>query len=204
MENTKKNITLVIVIALALTGAIVGGIYLLISSLGGGMLDITSEPKNIDVYINNKQYISPTRISLKAGTYLVWGSKEGYEVYKQRYTVKSLGRNTLFIKLTPLVTAGPPEGAPLEEITPKVQNLPHVTDHYRIEWRADLNKYFIIPEIPFNGDANPFDELSRSWPQYETYGKEALAWLKSQGVTPTKDNIEWWGQEWWPAEKSLL
>ncbi len=205
MENSRKKITLVIVIALMLTGVVVGGLYLLISSLGGGTLNITSEPKNINVYINNKKYASPARISLKAGTYLVWGSQEGYEVYKQRVAVKSLGKNNLVIKLTPLVTAGPPGGEPLlGSESPKIQNLPHKTAHYSIQWRADLNKYFIVPEIPFDGDANPYDELSRSWPQYDAYGKEALEWLRSQGVTPTNDNIGWWAEEWWPAGKTML
>ena len=94
----------------------------------------------------------------------------------------------------------PEEGAPPKGFKRPVSkiNLPYSTDHFQVQWDSAWGKYLIVPNIPFDASSSPKDQLKKHWKKYVEYGKEALNWLKSQGVKPTKDNIIWWADEWWP------
>jgi len=103
-------------IYLIIVGLIVILIIFIITSLSGKKqttLQITSDPENIDVVIDNQRYQSPVTIPLAPATYTIWGFKEGYNYYKKDIQVKKGKENTLKITLEKLNPAlEPPEGAP--------------------------------------------------------------------------------------------
>lgn len=168
-------------------------------------LTITSSPDNITVVVNNQGYQTPITIkAIKPGSTRVEAYQDGYDFQVRYVNVKIAQDNQINIKLEKISDAGPVEGAPLDsEPTAQITNLPYKTDHFQIEWDSAYSKYLIVPSIPFVADQSPEDRLAKNWSQYEKYGKEAISWLKSQSVTPTNDNIEWWNQEFWPEGKSI-
>jgi hypothetical protein len=96
-----------------------------------------------------------------------------------------------------------PSGLEIEEGSPgPAIEVPYNARHFRILWDAstDLGRYEIVPRIPFGGprDQPPQYYFRKYWRQYVQYGREALRYLEGCGVRPTKANITWWGQEWWP------
>jgi hypothetical protein len=167
-------------------------------------LKITSEPSRIEIYIGNKRekYQTPVTIPMAPGKYTIWGAKTGYETAQQQVAVKRGQTNNLHIQLKKAIE--PPEGAPLNPPTqPKIKNLPFETDHFRVDWDENNQKYLLVPNIPFTAFEAPQVQIKNNWNLYEKYAKEALEWLKKQGVTPTKNNIEWWAEEWWPEGKTI-
>lgn len=168
------------------------------------VLKIESVPAKIGIVINNQEYETPLNTQIKPGTYTIWGFLEGYKTYKKEFKVQSGIENYLKIEMQVETEALPPEGAPTSpEPTPQITNLPYQTDHFKVDWDSAYNKYRITPDIPFTAADSPQNQFKENWNQYEQYGKEALTWIKTQGVQPTEENIEWWGQEWWPEGANL-
>ena len=169
-------------------------------------LSITSEPDKITVVVNNKGYQTPAIIKgVKPGSTRIEAYTDGYQFQVRYIDIKKGKLNQLQILLEKDTESQPTEGAPTEpEPTPQIKNLPYITDHFRISWDSAYNKYLIVPSIPFIPDQSPEDRLAQNWQQYESRGIEAIAWLKKQGVKPTKDNIDWWMQEFWPEGKSII
>lgn len=77
------------------------------------------------------------------------------------------------------------------------------TETFRIDYRYDKGAYLIVPKTPFTVFDPPQQQLASSWGDYEAYAKQALDFMRKKGVDPSTVTIEWWGQEWWPAGKSI-
>ena len=166
-------------------------------------IEITSSPDNIEVYIDNKDYVTPMHIKIRSGKYNIWGVKEGYEIYNQKIEFNRKEKN-LNIVLSLSNEKEPKEGAPIKELpTPQISDLPVETDHFIVRWDSAYLKYLIVPNIPFNKFNAPQYFFETYWVDYEKYAKEALLWIKNKGVTPSQANIMFWGQEWWPAGKTI-
>jgi hypothetical protein len=76
-------------------------------------------------------------------------------------------------------------------------------DHFRVFYQYDRNSYLIVPKIPFSVLEIPEEQLNLYWKDYESYAKEAIEYLRSQGADVKKVPIEWWAKEWWPQGKSI-
>lgn len=153
-------------------------------------LVVTVSPKGTVVYINNKTFHPPFSTNLKPGSYKLYVTKEGYNGiwYPFKIPVKSVTH--LHIALTKYTGYEPSEGRPTTV-------LPYDCPHFRIWWNATIDKYQIVPNIPFDNQQPPKYFFKKYWRKYETYGKEALRWMESHQLV-AKNNTEWWGQEWWP------
>lgn len=162
-------------------------------------LTLTSDPSQVDVFINNQTYHTPTTIKIKPGQYTIWAAKTGYLVYQKDFAVKSFTSNSLKITLQVDPDANVQTGGDVGQPAPKIQ-LPNSTDHFKVDYGPNGGAtYLITPNIPFTANDTPENQISDNWQLYVQYGKEALSWLRSQGVSPTSQNIVWWGQEWWPS-----
>lgn len=169
-------------------------------------VNITSDPVNIEVDIGQSIYQTPTTIKIKPGKYRVWGLKEKYLTYDKFNKFYYGKENNLYIKLEVDPEPEPTEGAPppgYVEKKPQIKNLPYENNHFRILWDIAYNKYIIVPKIPFGPEDAPVETMRNNWNQYQQYSKEALDWMKNQGVTPSKDNIIWWMQDFWPEGAAI-
>lgn len=193
-----------ILITIGVTFLLILLIIILISFFGPKpSLSITSSPKNIDIYIGDNQYETPVIIkNFRDKEITVYGSKAGYQLYTKKIKFQTGKKFDLNIVMEKILDE-PPEGAPLSDTQEsKIKNLPFENDHFRVSWDPEYSKYLIAPNIPFDMSQPPEDFLKQYWNDYKTYGIEALNWIKTQGINPTKDNIKWWGQELWPTDVS--
>lgn len=158
-------------------------------------LTITSKPSKIDVYINNIYYQTPVTINtLKIGSYTIYGSQAGYQVYQQNIKLKS-GSNKLEINLTP-ETDVPKEGAPEEDAnSTKLLKILTDTSHFSVQLSSEVNSDIEIKIFAIlNGSTNPETDkalLDTYNQELKQYKQESLAWIKSQGIDPNNLRIKW-------------
>jgi hypothetical protein len=206
MKQNKKIIILICAILIILSGLV---IYILKYQKNTHYsLSVTSQPDRITFEFQNKKYTTPFSIrNLASGNYSIKAYKNGWDFQELNFYLAPNEKKEMNIVLEKKgwtenqVT----EGAPLENLSiPSLDDsLPHETDHFKISLDAQQNSYLIVPQIPFNGDASPTDQLQQYWSQYYQYGVEALNWIKSKGIDPATLKIEWWAHDWWPAGKTI-
>ena len=175
--------------------------YLLMNK---GTVVITSDPI-ASVYINNINYSTPLTIKLSPGKHSIWILKEQYEPYEKQIIVKSL-KKTIVRAMLIKNENEPAEGAPTGTLDEsQISSLPYSNDRFSVSWNSSRRVYTITPNIIITNSESlaPQEQMAKQWGLYTQYGQEALVWMKSQGVTPTDKNIEWWGSEWWPIGKSM-
>lgn len=85
----------------------------------------------------------------------------------------------------------------------KLPDLPHETDHYRVEFDYSNNQLVIAPRVQINGDANPQEEYARVWSTYEQYAQEAITWLKGENVDLHAFDVYFVGEDFWPDGKQI-
>lgn len=185
----KRTLALVILMILAIPS--------IASAKSKTTLSITSDPDKINIIItgSEKTQHTPVTISLEPGTYAIWGGKAGYSVFDKNIKVIGNRKNRLLIHLHPVYDPG--EGDPVRT-TPL---LPYTCPHFRIEWDGSIDKYLIVPNIPFNAQQPPQYFFKKYWRQYQSYGVEAIKWMSTNKdivLTRNNSNIEWWGKQWWP------
>jgi hypothetical protein len=98
---SKKNLTLLIILALIVLIIVVGLITYLTNKAQVGELTITSDPSPIEVFVGNQRYETPVTISLKKGTYLLSGDKEKYLTYTGQYIMPDNKNHSIKINLKP-------------------------------------------------------------------------------------------------------
>lgn len=84
-----------------------------------------------------------------------------------------------------------------------VSKLPQENDHYRIEYDDYYDTLVITPKVDVDGQANPQEEFERVWPTYEQYALEAVAWLKDNQADLDNFTVEFWGEDFWPANRRI-
>lgn len=62
-------------------------------------ITFTSSPDKIDLYVNNKHYITPITLNLSEEDYVVNGAKDGYLTYTGEYVIKDTESHKYNIQL---------------------------------------------------------------------------------------------------------
>lgn len=88
-------------------------LYFFLPGFGKTTLELTSEPNDVEVVINNQIYNTPATVEIDPGKVTVWAFKEGYQEYKKDHNIKKGRKNKIFIQLNKSFEAEPPEGAPI-------------------------------------------------------------------------------------------
>lgn len=165
---------------------------------------VTSGPVESNIIINNDLKTSPAHYQLKPGTYTIWATKTGYQEFKQDYKITKNNQQINIELSIENQTDIPNEGVAVSpNPQPQISNLPFVNDRLTVSWDNKLSKYLIVPNIPFTNTESPENQIKNNWSQYEQHAQEALRWIKEQGVQPSNQNIEFWGKEWWPQDKTI-
>lgn len=185
---------------------VLGVLYLILSFFNMGSVKITSNPTNAEVYgIKNAQCVSPCSLRLSVGKQRIWVTKDGYELATKDVEVKRFKKTTVDFKLEKAEIYEGPEEDSQEVKEPEINDLPYQATNFRVDWSETEEKYLIIPNIDMTQDEELTmrEKMASQWTKYVQYANEALAWIKTQGVTPTQENIEWWAQEYWPDGASI-
>lgn len=182
MEN-KTKIILISISALVVLLLVT----LLLLFTGKSSLEVTTEPKDATVYIDEKEEGKTplTMRDVQPGNHTLKIRKEGYEEVKKDLNIKK-GKNTVNQKL----------GRALPPITKK---LPQNTDKYIIAFSpVDANNSSdIVYKITLKAILNKV--TPERWARYQNQLKEnkksALDWLKENGVDVEKAQIEYTPKE---------
>ncbi|GEM_PF-2019411 len=108
---------------------------------------------------------------------------------------------------------GPPEGdggpgapTPMDKL---LSAIPYRAEHFTVSDAPNPARYdvMIIPHVYYPNDDSvkltPQEYFAKNWKQCEQYGKEALRWIQSRGVSLKDLRICWLHDEWWPAGKTI-
>lgn len=128
-------------------------------------------------------YPAPHTFTLKPGRYIFFVSAPGYVRTKSRLTVFPFWSRKVTVK-------------PMKDVS-------FENDHFRLEYNEQNQTFLIVPKISLTGQDAPQNQVAAQWDAYKQYAKEALAYIRSQGVNPNKIKIEWWAREWWPKGQAI-
>lgn len=180
-------------------------ILLLVNLNKTARLEVDTSPDGANIKIGIKSYKSPVSIKVAPGRYTIEATKDGYVEQIKTVEVDSSKKNTVKITLPSEKTIEPVQ--PIN--TPAaIGQLPIRTDKYMIEWLNDDYSILVTPNFSFDAKTDPYEYFANHWDQYQKAGQEALGWLEKNGLgkdvrTNQKINIKWWGEEYWPADRSI-
>ena len=173
------------VIALLLTIILGGGTVYGTYKLVYGRVTITSPQPN--AYIIEKQALDPLAVP---ATLRMKPGRRTFVVAAPEYIGKDVG-----VVIIPFWH---------KQVNVNLEkDLSFENDRFKIEYQYDVQNYLIVPKIPFGGAESPQSNFAANWGSYEAYAKEAIRYIKLQGVDPASLNIEWWGREYWPKGKRI-
>ena len=157
-------------------------------------INITSEPDNIDVYIDNVKYKTPFILkNIKKDKVTIYGSKEGYQLYTHELIIKEVKEYKIHIVMES-IGEEPLEGAP-DPQEEEYLNLATTQQNFSIKL-ADQQDFDLEINLnaTFNAGVNgpPIEDQEKLYKQELTqYKKEALAFIESKGFKVEKIKIYW-------------
>lgn len=198
MKDKYKIILIAIISALVMAG--IYGIWILASY---ATITITSDPSNATVYSLKNKCITPCKLKLPVGDQRLWATKDDYQLVTEYVKIRRFKQNKANLKLEKIILYQGPEKIDETVKNPDIANLPYVSDNFRVDWDTQEEKYLIVPVIPDQPEQSFTQQLNDNWQTYELNALAALNWLKKSGVAPTKQNIKFWREEWWPNGKNI-
>ncbi|MDO8513633.1 MAG: PEGA domain-containing protein [bacterium] len=157
-------------------------------------IEITSKPSGASITLDGKVYKTPAIIKLVKGEYELTVHKDGYVPFFKKFQVEK-GRD---VKMQLVLVNDKVVEPTVFDGNPIINAMPFENDHFSVSWNDDLAHYEVVPKIILNNVDSYFDQISKQWTTYKQYATEGVNWLEQNGANPTKDNVVFWGQEWWP------
>lgn len=182
---------------------VIGGLLLvLFLKYRTGELTIDIYPDSSVYSIAGRSYSGPLmKVSLPAGRYQVDFSSEGFKKASREIFIKGNGHTSYEIFLEPSVNI-----AGFKDLTSEEKKQALTDYQVRVETDIFLKSYPLQKSLPYTGDIFGVDYVTnrkdttiktvvtlfaQDKPGEEAAKKEALSWIKTQGVNPTKLDIEY-------------
>lgn len=158
-----------------------------------GTLEVNANAASIDIKINKKEYKAikiPARFRLKAGEYTIKAGVGNFEEFEDKVSIKAREVSSITVEVE-----GEEDIRATEEFykkNPLVNLLPTSNNHFKIDYyqegTADIKYDVILYSVSTPSQPNYLDELKQ-------YKREALDWIKNNGVDPSTLEIRWTPKE---------
>lgn len=190
--NRKKIIITVLITLLVIFGAVV--LLILLNRPQGGTLIIESDRQKATISIDDKEIGTvelPYTVKLAKGEHTIKALGTVYEKLEKKVTIKTGEEHRLRLDFR---TAGEGEEdikatEKFFEENPLVKILPHNEPRFEIGFyqkgSSDIFYKITLHPIESSADKEAFQK------ELKTIKENALNWIKNNGVSPEKLNIEW-------------